>query len=89
MLKGFCLRNYSTLNSELDDVLAALDIAQKAFVTRLGDYEKMFKLLVRAARDIYGTWTSKFKVFFVVNGLLNFSSRRQELRQLKTSWTHF
>ena len=60
-----------------DDKDAALLIAHRAFAARIGEYKKLLKTLIRVVNETYGMWSIKFKMYFVLSGLLNFSKHFQ------------
>lgn len=55
-----------------DDVHEAMLIAQRAFISRLGEFKRTIKNLLRVVNKIFGDWSMKFKMCFLINGLLNF-----------------
>ena len=68
-----CARNIWRLQGLLEDVEAAISIAQRTFSARIGEYKKLMKTLIRVVNETYGLWSVRFKMNFVLNGLLNFS----------------
>jgi hypothetical protein len=71
--REYCARNIWRLQNLIDDVEAAISIAQRAFSARIGEYKKLMKTLIRIVNETYGLWSIRFKMNFVLSGLLNFS----------------
>ena len=71
-MKPFCVLNFWRINSVWDDVHEAMLIAQRAFISRLGEFKRTVKNLLRVVNEIFGDWSMKFKMCFLINGLLNF-----------------
>ena len=72
-MKSFCVLNYWRVNCLWDDVQEAMTIAQRAFVSRLGEFKRTVKNLLRVVNEMFGNWSMKFKMYFLINGLLNFT----------------
>ena len=73
--RSYVMRNVSLLVSAQEVVASAIEDALDLFVKRLPDYKRLFKMLVRLATSTYSPdCCDKFKTFFVIYGLLNFSS---------------
>lgn len=72
-MKEYCSKNIWRLQGLWDDVHAAISIASRAFSARIGEYKKLLKTLIRIVNETYGMWSIRFKINFVLNGLLNFS----------------
>ena len=75
--REFCAKNLWRIQGLWDDVDAALLIAHRAFAARIGEYKKLLKTLIRVVNESYGMWSIKFKMYFVLSGLLNFSKHFQ------------
>lgn len=71
-MKEFCVKNLYRLQGLSEDVFAALSIAHRAFLARIGEYKKLLKTLIRVVNETYGAQSIRFKINFVVSGLLNF-----------------
>lgn len=71
-MKTFCIRNFWRMNSVWDDIHEAMVIAQRAFISRLGEFKRTVKNLLRVVNEMFGDWSMKFKMCFLINGLLNF-----------------
>jgi hypothetical protein len=71
-MKSFCVKNLWRINNLWEDVKEALLIAQRAFIARLGEFKRTLKNLLRVVNDQFGGWSMKFKMCFLINGLLNF-----------------
>ena len=72
-MKSFCVLNYWRVNCLWDDVQEAMVIAQRAFISRLGEFKRTAKNLLRVVNEMFGNWSMKFKMYFLINGLLNFT----------------
>ena len=72
-----CSKNLWRLQSLWEDVEAALIAAHRAFSARIGEYKKLLKTLIRVVNETYGMWSVKFKMYFVLSGLINFSKHFQ------------
>ena len=77
-MKTFCIRNFWRMNSLWDDIHEAMGIAQRAFIARLGEFKRTLKSLLRVVNEIFGDWSVKFKMCFLINGLLNFVKHYSE-----------
>jgi hypothetical protein len=77
-IKTFCIRNFWRVNSIWDDIHEAVAIAQRAFISRLGEFKRTVKSLLRVVNEMFGDWSVKFKMCFLINGLLNFVSHCSE-----------
>ena len=75
--KEYCAKNLWRLQGLWDDVDAALLIAHRLFSARIGEYKKLLKTLIRVVNETYGMWSIKFKMYFVLSGLINFSKHFQ------------
>jgi hypothetical protein len=71
--KRFCILNYWRINNVWEDVHEAMTIAQRAFIARLGEFKRTMKNLLRVVNEQFGDWSMKFKMCFLINGLLNFA----------------
>jgi hypothetical protein len=71
--KEHCMKNIWRLQGLWDDIEVAISIALRAFSARIGKYKKLMKTLIRIVNEIYGVWSIRFKMNFVLNGLLNFT----------------
>lgn len=71
--KAFCIVNFMRLQNYGGDVRAAVLTAQKAFIARIGVFKRTMKTLLRIVNDQFGMWSMKFRMCFVINGLLNFA----------------
>jgi hypothetical protein len=71
--KRFCILNYWRINNVWEDVHEAMTIAQRAFIARLGEFKRTMKNLLRVVNEQFGDWSMKFKMCFLINGLLNFT----------------
>ena len=71
-MRSFCVCNLWRINNVWEDVKEALHIAQRAFVSRLGEFKRTMKNLLRVVNDQFGGWSMKFKMCFLINGLLNY-----------------
>lgn len=71
-MRSFCVSNLWRINNLWEDVKEALHIAQKAFVSRLGEFKRTMKNLLRVVNDQFDGWSMKFKMCFLINGLLNY-----------------
>ena len=71
--REYIVKNVWRLQGLWDDVEAAISLAQRAFSSRIGEYKKLMKTLIRVVNEIYGLWSIRFKINFVINGLLNFA----------------
>ena len=71
--KEHCAKNIWHLQGLWDDIDAAISIAHRSFSARIGEYKKLMKTLIRVVNETYGMWSIRFKMNFVLNGLLNFS----------------
>lgn len=52
---------------------AAVLTAQKVFIARIGELKRTMKTFLRIVNDQFGMWSIKFRMCFVINGLLNFA----------------
>jgi hypothetical protein len=68
----FCQLNFWRINNLWEDVKEAMIIAQKAFVSRVGEFKRTMKNLLRVVNEQFGGFSMKFRMNFVINGLLNF-----------------
>jgi hypothetical protein len=75
--KEYCAKNLWRLQGLWDDVDAALLIAHRLFSARIGEYKKLLKTLIRVVYETYGMWSIKFKMYFVLSGLIKFSRHFQ------------
>jgi hypothetical protein len=64
--------NFWRINNLWEDVKEAMIIAQKAFVSRVGEFKRTMKNLLRVVNEQFGGFIMKFRMNFVINGLLNF-----------------
>jgi hypothetical protein len=64
--------NFWRINNLWEDVKEAMIIAQKAFVSRVGEFKRTMKNLLRVVNEQFGGFSMKFRMNFVINGLLNF-----------------
>lgn len=71
-IKAFCIQNTWRINDLWGDVKEALLISQRAFIARLGEFKRTLKNLLRVVNNQFGGWSMKFKMYFLINGLLNF-----------------
>ena len=71
-MRAFCVCNLWRINNLWEDVKEALNISQKTFVSRLGEFKRTTKNLLRVVNDQFGGWSMKFKLCFLINGLLNY-----------------
>ena len=71
-MKSYCVLNFWRINNLWEDVQQAMGIAQRAFISRLGEFKRTVKNLLRVINDQFGGWSLKFKMCFLINGLLNF-----------------
>jgi hypothetical protein len=71
--REYCVKNMWRIQGMWDDIEAAISLAHKAFSARIGEYKKLLKTLIRIVNETYGIWSIRFKIHFVLNGLLNFS----------------
>ena len=71
-IKSFCVLNFWRINCLWDDVHEAMTIAQRAFNSRLGEFKRTMKNLLRVVNEMFGDSSMKFKMCFLINGLLNF-----------------
>ena len=60
------------INDLWEDVKEVLLIAQRVFIASLGEFKRTLKNLLRVVNDQFGGWSMKFKMCFLINGLLNF-----------------
>jgi hypothetical protein len=72
-MREYCVKNLYRLQGLSEDVFAALSIAHRAFSARIGEYKKLLKTLIRVVNETFGAWSIRFKIYFVISGLLNFS----------------
>ena len=75
--RQYCSKNLWRLQSLWEDVEVALTTASRGFSARIGEYKKLLKTLIRVVNETYGMWSVKFKMYFVLSGLLNFSKHFQ------------
>jgi hypothetical protein len=68
----FCQLNFWRINNLWEDVREAMAIAHKAFMCRIGEFKRTFKNLLRVVNEQYGRFSMKFRMNFVINGLVNF-----------------
>lgn len=73
-MRQFCVINIWRINDLWEDVHQAMGIAQRAFIARLGEFKRTLKNLFSVVNDQFGGWSLKFKMYFLINGLLNFVS---------------
>ena len=71
-MKPYCVLNLWRLNNLWEDVNQAMGIGQRAFIARLGEFKRTMKNLLRVVNDQFGGWSLKFRMCFLINGLLNF-----------------
>ena len=71
-MRSYCVLNFWRINDLWEDVQQAMGIAQRAFISRLGEFKRTVKNLLRVVNDQFGGWNLKFKMCFLINGLLNF-----------------
>ena len=71
--KEFCAKNIWRLQGLWDDVETAINIAHHAFAARIGEYQKLLKMLIRVVNETYGVWSIRFKMYFVLSGLMKFT----------------
>ena len=71
-LLPFCLSNLWRVNNLWEDVKEAMVIGQKAFMNRIGEFKRTLKNLLRIVNEQYGGFSMKFRMNFVIKGLLNF-----------------
>ena len=63
--------NFQRIIDLWEDVQQAIDVAQRAFIQILGEFKRTVKNLLRVVNDQFGGWSLKFKMCFLINGLLN------------------
>jgi hypothetical protein len=73
-MKGYCKANKYLLNLPQDDFIIALEIASDAFERRVKEFQRLWKTLLRQVNDEYVSFSKKFKMYYLVNGLINFAS---------------
>lgn len=71
--REYCVKNIWRLQGLWEDVGAAISLAHRAFSARIGEYKKLLKTLIRIVNETYGMWSIRFKIYFVLSGLINFS----------------
>ena len=71
--KEYCAKNIWRLQGLWDDVETAINIAHRAFAARIGEYKKLMKTLIRVVNEIYGIWSIRLKMNFVLSELMNFT----------------
>lgn len=72
LILAFCITNFWRINNLWEDVKEAMLIANKAFLARIGEFKRTFKSLLRVANEQFGMFSMKFRMNFVIRGLLNF-----------------
>jgi hypothetical protein len=80
-MREYCVKNLYRLQGLSEDVSAALSIAHRALSARIGEYKKLLKTLIRVVNETFGAWSIRFKIHFVISGLLNFSEHFHNIHE--------
>ena len=73
LLRAYCLKNISRLEILKDQIEVAMKLAVDCISRRVKEYTRYMKTLIRAGNELYSQLSDDFRVYFIANGLLNFS----------------
>jgi hypothetical protein len=73
VLQQFCVRNLWVVQEVQEDALAALSLAHRSFLTQIPSLKRHVKRLEIAISQSFGCFSTKFKMYVLLHGMLNFA----------------